>query len=153
MTAPDLKRWLDLWHDEGRPVMMMDTRNAFEVNVGTFNDTLDYRIEKFSNFPDVVARHREELAGKIVVTFCTRCVRCEKAAIHMQNIGYDHVYQLEGGILMYFKEVCVDHYTRDRVVFNRRTALNPKLEATPTLQCYASRAVIGPREQMPLLYV
>jgi UPF0176 protein len=154
VTAPDLKRWLDQGHDdEGRPVLMMDTRNAFEVDVGTFNDTLDYRIDKFSEFPEVVARHRDALAGKTVVTFCTGGIRCEKAAIHMQNIGYDHVYQLEGGILKYFEEVGGAHYTGDCFVFDRRTALNPKLEATPTVQCYACRAVVTPREQLSPLYV
>ena len=58
--APVLKRWLDQGHDdEGRPVVMMDTRNAFEVDVGTFDNTLDYRIDKFSEFPDVVAQQKE----------------------------------------------------------------------------------------------
>src|SRR6478672_561017 len=58
-----LKRWLDQGHDDnGKPVVMLDTRNAFEVDVGTFDNTIDYRIEKFSEFPDVVAQHKEELS-------------------------------------------------------------------------------------------
>jgi UPF0176 protein len=154
VDASRLKRWLDQGHDdEGRPVVMMDTRNAFEVDVGTFDGTIDYRIEKFSEFPEVVARHRDALAGKTVITFCTGGIRCEKAAIHMQNVGYDHVYQLEGGILKYFEEVGSAHYSGDCFVFDRRTALNPKLEATPTVQCYACRAVVTPREQLSPLYV
>ncbi len=154
VNASELKRWLDQGHDdEGRPVVMMDTRNAFEVDVGTFDNTLDYRIAKFSEFPEVVAQQRDELAGKTVVTFCTGGIRCEKAAIHMQNIGYDHVYQLEGGILKYFEDVGGAHYSGDCFVFDRRTALNPKLEATPTVQCYACRAVVTPREQLSPLYV
>jgi UPF0176 protein len=153
VTAPVLKRWLDQGHDDdGRPVMMMDTRNAFEVDVGTFDNTLDYRIDKFSEFPDVVAQQKDALTDKTVVTFCTGGIRCEKAAIHMQNIGYEHVYQLEGGILKYFEEVGGAHYSGDCFVFDRRTALNPKLEATPTVQCYACRAVVTPREQLSPLY-
>jgi len=114
-----LKRWLDAGvDDDGRPVVMMETRNAFEVDVGTFNNTIDYRIDKFSEFPDVVARHRDELAGKTVVTFCTGGIRCEKAAIHMQNVGFEHVYQLDGGILKYFEDVGGDHYTGDCFVFD-----------------------------------
>lgn len=149
----DLKRWLDQGHDDaGKPVVMVDTRNAFEVDVGTFENTIDYRIHKFSEFPEVIARHKPELDGKTVVTFCTGGIRCEKAAIHMQNIGYDSVYQLEGGILKYFEEVGGAHYQGDCFVFDRRTALNPELEATPTVQCFACRAVVTPREQISPLY-
>jgi UPF0176 protein len=149
-----LKRWLDQGHDDaGKPVVMVDTRNAFEVDVGTFNDTVDYRIEKFSEFPEVIAQHKDELAGKTVVTFCTGGIRCEKAAIHMQNVGFDSVYQLDGGILKYFEDVGGDHYTGDCFVFDYRTALNPKLEATQTAQCFACRAVVTPREQLSPYYV
>ncbi len=149
-----LKRWLDQGHDDaGKPVVMVDTRNAFEVDVGSFSGTIDYRIDKFSQFPDVIAQQKEALAGKTVVTFCTGGIRCEKAAIHMQNVGFDSVFQLEGGILKYFEEVGGDHYAGDCFVFDRRTALNPKLEPTPTVQCYACRAVVTPREQISPSYV
>jgi UPF0176 protein len=153
VKAVDLKRWLDQGHDDaGKPVVMVDTRNAFEVDVGTFENTIDYRIHKFSEFPEVIARHKPELDGKTVVTFCTGGIRCEKAAIHMQNIGYDSVYQLEGGILKYFEEVGGAHYQGDCFVFDHRTALNPELEATPTVQCFACRAVVTAREQISPLY-
>ena len=154
VEAKTLKRWLDQGHDDaGRPVIMMDTRNAFEVDVGTFDNTIDYRIEKFSEFPEVIAKHKDELTGKTVVTFCTGGIRCEKAAIHMQNVGFDSVYQLEGGILKYFEEVGGAHYTGDCFVFDYRTALNPKLEATETKQCFACRAVVTPREQLSPDYI
>jgi UPF0176 protein len=123
-----LKRWLDSGVDDaGRPVVMLDTRNAFEVDVGTFDHTVDYRIDKFSDFPEVVARHRADFDGKTVVTFCTGGIRCEKAAIHMQESGFDSVYQLDGGILKYFEEVGGAHYSGDCFVFDHRTALNPDL--------------------------
>ncbi|MEN3363923.1 MAG: hypothetical protein V7606_1197 [Burkholderiales bacterium] len=154
VDAQTLKRWLDQGHDDaGKPVVMLDTRNAFEVDVGTFDNTIDYRIEKFSEFPEVIAQHKDQLAGKTVVTFCTGGIRCEKAAIHMQDIGYESVYQLEGGILKYFEEVGGAHYTGDCFVFDYRTALNPKLEATQTAQCFACRAVVTPREQLSPWYV
>ena len=153
VKAADLKRWLDQGHDDaGKPVVMVDTRNAFEVDVGTFENTVDYRIHKFSEFPEVIARHKPELDGKTVVTFCTGGIRCEKAAIHMQNIGYDSVYQLDGGILKYFEEVGGAHYQGDCFVFDHRTALNPELEATSTVQCFACRAVVTAREQISPLY-
>jgi UPF0176 protein len=154
VDAVTLKRWLDQGRDDaGKPVVMLDTRNAFEVDVGSFDNTIDYRIEKFSEFPEVIAQHKEELAGKTVVTFCTGGIRCEKAAIHMQNIGFDSVYQLEGGILKYFEEVGGAHYSGDCFVFDYRTALNPKLEATQTAQCFACRAVVTPREQLSPYYI
>jgi UPF0176 protein len=154
VEARTLKRWLDQGHDDaGKPVVMLDTRNAFEVDVGTFENTIDYRIEKFSEFPEVIAREKEALAGKTVVTFCTGGIRCEKAAIHMHNIGMDSVYQLEGGILKYFEDVGGAHYNGDCFVFDYRTALNPRLEATETAQCFACRAVVTPREQLSPYYV
>lgn len=154
VDAVTLKRWLDQGHDDaGKPVVMVDTRNDFEVDVGTFDQTVDYRIKKFTEFPEVIAAHKDDFAGKTVVTFCTGGIRCEKAAIHMQNIGYDNVYQLEGGILKYFEEVGGAHYTGDCFVFDYRTALNPKLEPTETVQCFACRAVVTPRQQLAPEYV
>lgn len=154
VDAKTLKRWLDQGHDDaGKPVVMVDTRNAFEVDVGSFANTIDYRISKFSEFPDIIAQHKDELADKTVVTFCTGGIRCEKAAIHMQNVGFDSVYQLEGGILKYLEEVGGAHYTGDCFVFDYRTALNPQLEATETKQCFACRAVVTPEEQRSPCYV
>ncbi len=154
VSAADLKRWLDNGKDDtGRPVVMVDTRNAFEVDVGTFENTIDYRITKFSEFPEVIEKHKDELNDKTIVTFCTGGIRCEKAAIHMKNIGYQSVYQLEGGILRYFEDVGGAHYQGDCFVFDHRTALNPNLEETETRQCFACRAVVTPREQLSPLYV
>jgi UPF0176 protein len=154
VEATTLKRWLDQGHDDqGKPVVMLDTRNAFEVDVGTFDNTIDYRIEKFSEFPAIIEREKESLNDKTIVTFCTGGIRCEKAAIHMKNIGYESVYQLEGGILKYFEEVGGAHYQGDCFVFDHRTALNPQLQETETRQCFACRAVVTPREQLSPLYI
>jgi UPF0176 protein len=154
VEATTLKRWLDQGHDDqGKPVVMLDTRNAFEVDVGTFDNTIDYRIEKFSEFPASVEREKEALNDKTIVTFCTGGIRCEKAAIYMKNIGYNSVYQLEGGILKYFEKVGGAHYTGDCFVFDHRTALNPQLQETETRQCFACRAVVTPREQLSPLYI
>jgi UPF0176 protein len=154
VSAHDLKRWLDQGHDDdGKPVVMVDTRNAFEVDVGTFEQTLDYRISKFSEFPEVIAQNKAQLEDKTVVTFCTGGIRCEKAAIYMRDIGYQRVYQLDGGILKYFEEVGGAHYKGDCFVFDQRTALNPQLEETTTVQCFACRAVVTPLEQESPEYV
>jgi UPF0176 protein len=154
VDAPTLKNWLDRGHDDdGRPVVMLDTRNAFEVDVGTFDNALDYRITKFSEFPEVIENNRADLEGKTVVSFCTGGIRCEKAAIHMKEVGIDNVYQLEGGILKYFEEVGGAHYHGDCFVFDYRTALNPQLEPTATVQCFGCRAVVPPEAQQSPMYV
>ncbi|WCM20811.1 sulfurtransferase [Paraburkholderia bryophila] len=154
VDAPTLKHWLDRGHDDqGRPVVMLDTRNAFEVDVGTFENALDYRISKFSEFPEVIEQNRADLEGKTVVSFCTGGIRCEKAAIHMKEVGIENVYQLEGGILKYFEEVGGAHYRGDCFVFDYRTALNPQLEPTSTVQCFGCRAVVPPEAQQSPLYV
>ncbi|MCC8396262.1 sulfurtransferase [Paraburkholderia sp. MMS20-SJTR3] len=154
VDAATLKGWLDRGHDdEGRPVVMLDTRNAFEVDVGTFDNALDYRISKFSEFPEVIENNRADLEGKTVVSFCTGGIRCEKAAIHMKEVGIDNVYQLEGGILKYFEEVGGAHYHGDCFVFDYRTALNPQLEPSATTQCFGCRAVVTPEQQQSPLYV
>jgi UPF0176 protein len=132
---------------------MLDTRNAFEVDVGTFDRTIDYRIDKFSEFPAVVASHRDALAGKTIVTFCTGGIRCEKAAIHMQEAGFESVYQLDGGILKYFEEVGGAHYHGDCFVFDQRTALNAQLAPSLPLQCPACTAQVSPREQLSAAFV
>ena len=123
-----LARWLDTGcDDEGREVVMLDTRNDFEVDQGSFSNVVDYRLASFGDFPEAIAADRERFAGKTVVSFCTGGIRCEKAAIHMQDIGIDHVYQLEGGILKYFEEVGGAHFQGECFVFDDRIALDPSL--------------------------
>ena len=130
VDAATLARWLDAGvDDEGRPVVMLDTRNGFEVDFGSFDDAIDWRITKFTEFPAAVAAHRAELEDKTVVSFCTGGIRCEKAAIYMREIGLDHVYQLEGGILKYFEETDARHYHGTCFVFDERESLDPMLEA------------------------
>jgi len=154
VDARTLKTWLDRGHDDaGRPVVMLDTRNAFEVDVGTFDNALDYRITKFSEFPEVIEQNRADLEGKTVVSFCTGGIRCEKAAIHMKDVGIDNVYQLEGGILKYFEDVGGAHYNGECFVFDYRTALDPNLQQTATAQCFGCRAVVMPEDQKSPFYV
>jgi UPF0176 protein len=129
LPAATLARWLAQGHDDaGRPVVTLDTRNAFEVDYGTFEGAIDWRIQKFSEFPDAVQAHKAELMGKTIVSFCTGGIRCEKAAIYLQQQGLDGaVYQLEGGILKYFEETGGAHYQGACFVFDQREALDAGL--------------------------
>jgi UPF0176 protein len=88
---------------------------------------VDYNIGVFSEFPAHIAAHRDDFAGKTVVSFCTGGIRCEKAAIHMKALGLERVYQLEGGILKYFEDVGGAHYQGDCFVFDEREAVSADL--------------------------
>lgn len=130
VDARTLKRWLDAGHDDaGRQVVMLDTRNAFEVAYGSFEATRHFGIAKFSDFPQAMAQHRDELADKTVVTFCTGGIRCEKAALYMQQLGMANALQLEGGILQYFEDVGAAHFRGECFVFDEREALAADLSA------------------------
>jgi UPF0176 protein len=133
VDARTLARWLDQGHDDkGQPVVMLDTRNDFEVDFGAFENTIDWRIQKFTQFPQAVQDHLSELKDKTVVSYCTGGIRCEKAAIYMQNLGLTNVLQLEGGILKYFEETDGRHWQGSCFVFDEREALEPSLTATNT---------------------
>jgi UPF0176 protein len=124
-----LRRWLEQGHDdEGREVVTLDTRNAFEVDHGTFDAAIDWRLAKFSEFPDALRAHSHDLQGKTVVSFCTGGIRCEKAAILMREEGLSHVYQLEGGILKYFEQAGGAHFHGRCFVFDEREALDAELK-------------------------
>ncbi|MDQ1077184.1 MULTISPECIES: sulfurtransferase [Microbacterium] len=127
-VSPDtLRRWLDRGtDDEGREVVLVDTRNAFEVDYGTFAGAKDWRIERFTQFPDAASSHRDELAGKTVVSFCTGGIRCEKAALYLRDEGVD-AYQLDGGILGWFAAQGDAHWQGDCFVFDGREALDAGL--------------------------
>lgn len=129
VEARTLQRWLQSGRDDaGNEVVMVDTRNGFEVDAGTFEGALDFRIERFTQFPEAISANRQQLEGKTVVTFCTGGIRCEKAAIYMAEAGIPNVYQLEGGILKYFEEVGSDGWKGNCFVFDERVALNPELK-------------------------
>jgi UPF0176 protein len=122
-----LRRWLDRGHDDdGREVVLLDTRNAFEVDYGAFDGAVDWRIERFTQFPDAAAGAAADLAGKTVVSYRTGGIRCEKAVIHLRELGVD-AYQLDGGILGYFEQVGGAHWTGECFVFDERESLSPGL--------------------------
>ena len=126
-----LRRWLEQGHDdEGREVVTLDTRNDYEVDEGAFAGTIDWRLSKFTEFPPALRQHKDEFAGKTVVSYCTGGIRCEKAAILMQDEGIENVYQLEGGILKYFEETDGKYYDGGCFVFDGRDSLGTDLSRT-----------------------
>ncbi|MFG6277720.1 sulfurtransferase [Microbacterium sp. 5K110] len=134
VSPATLRRWLDRGvDDEGREVVLVDTRNAFEVDYGTFAGAKDWRIERFTQFPDAATAHRDELAGKTVVSFCTGGIRCEKAALYLRDEGLD-AYQLDGGILGWFAAEGDAHWDGDCFVFDEREALDATLSVRASLE-------------------
>ena len=129
VVAPSaLARWLTQGHDdEGRRLVLLDTRNREEVGHGSFAGALTLPIDNFTDLPDALAPHREALADATVVSFCTGGIRCEKAALWMRATGMDNVLQLDGGILGYFEQVGGTHYDGRCFVFDDRVALDPAL--------------------------
>ncbi|WP_313171906.1 sulfurtransferase [Stenotrophomonas sp.] len=124
-----VQRWLRQGHDDdGKRVVMLDTRNWQEFAHGTFAGALTLPIAKFTDLPAALEPHRESLADATVVSFCTGGIRCEKAALWMQNDGMHNVLQLEGGILGYFEEVGGEGYDGRCFVFDERVALDAQLQ-------------------------
>jgi len=127
-----VKRWLDAGKDDsGREVVILDTRNDFEIGHGGFHNAINWHIHKFSEFPQAVRDHRAELANRTVITYCTGGIRCEKAALFMRDLGLENVYQIDGGILKYFEEVGTAHYEGECFVFDEREALGVDLSPRP----------------------
>jgi UPF0176 protein len=123
-----LAQWLTRGHDDqGKRVVLLDTRNRQEVEYGTFAGALTLPIDKFTDLPAALEPHREAIADATVVSFCTGGIRCEKAALWMREAGLDNVLQLEGGILGYFEEVGGHGYEGRCFVFDERVALDPQL--------------------------
>ena len=131
VDAPTLARWLDAGvDDDGRPVRLLDTRNAFEVDHGAFDNAVDWRLNRFTEFPQQLRAHADDLRDVTVVSYCTGGIRCEKAALLMREQGLDHVYQLDGGILKYFETVGRRHYHGGCFVFDEREVLDDDLRPT-----------------------
>ena len=139
--------------DAGEELVILDTRNEYECKIGTFANAIELDIRSFRDFPRAVSELGDELKDKQVVMFCTGGIRCEKASVVMMDAGFSNVKQLKGGILGYFEEVGGDHWKGDCFVFDRRVAVNPQLEETDVVQCYACREPLLLEEQESTDYV
>ncbi len=149
ITPTEFKQWMD----EGREVAIIDTRNDYEIRLGTFDNALDLNIKSFRAFPKAIKSLPESMKDTPVVMFCTGGIRCEKASVVMMDAGFTNVKQLRGGILGYFEEVGGDHWDGDCFVFDHRVALSSELEQTEVVQCFACRQPVTVEEQQSAEYV
>ena len=149
LSAATLKQWLD----EGRPVTLLDTRNDYEVKLGTFEGAMDLDIGHFRHFPEAVRKLPEEMKNDPIVMFCTGGIRCEKAGPYMEKAGFRNIFQLEGGILKYFEECGGSHYRGECFVFDQRVGVDPALRETDSTQCYVCQSPLTAQEQKDDRYV
>jgi UPF0176 protein len=149
LPARTLKQWLD----EGRPLTLLDTRNDYEVRLGTFRGAVPAGIENFRDFPAAVDRLPATLKEQPVVMFCTGGIRCEKAGPYMEKMGFKQVLQLDGGILKYFEECGGAHYEGECFVFDKRVGVDPALRETNTVMCFACQMPLTEEEQRHPRYV
>jgi len=120
ISPEEFKQWLD----EKRDITILDTRNDYEVQFGTFTHAIHLHLAGFGELPNAV---KELERTKPIVMFCTGGIRCEKAALHMLNNGFTNIYQLDGGILGYFRKVGGAHYTGECFVFDERISVDSNL--------------------------
>ena len=133
--------------DKGTPVHVLDTRNDYELRVGTFEQAIDLDIRTFRAFPEAISKLPESMKDEEIVMFCTGGIRCEKASAIMIDAGFNNVKQLKGGILGYFEAVGGAHWNGDCFVFDQRVAVNSKLEETEVVVCFACREPLSSDEQ------
>ena len=124
------QEWNELISDP--EVVLIDTRNHFEVKMGQFQGAIDPMTTIFSEFPAFVKEHLDPAKHKKVAMYCTGGIRCEKASSYMKAQGFENVYHLKGGILKYLEEIAVDQskWEGSCFVFDRRVALTHGLEET-----------------------
>ena len=144
----EFKKWLD----EGREVMILDTRNDYELRVGTFENAIDLDIKSFREFPEATKKLKQDKTTPVVM-FCTGGIRCEKASVVMENQGWENVYQIKGGILGYFKECGGAHWNGDCFVFDKRVSVNSELEESDHVLCFECRNPLSVEEQKSEDYV
>lgn len=147
-TSPKISpRQLKEWIDDGTPITLLDTRNDYEIRMGTFEGALPARVAHFRDFPAAVEKLPAALKDQTVVMFCTGGIRCEKAGPFMQRAGFKNVLQLDGGILKYFEECGGAHFKGDCFVFDRRVCVDSNLQETGAAVCFACQMPLTEQEQ------
>ena len=138
--------WNSLINDP--EVILIDTRNNYEVDIGTFNNAINPKTTSFREFPQYVKKNLKSKKNKKIAMFCTGGIRCEKASSYMLENGFKEVYHLQGGILKYLEEVPKEKslWQGECFVFDQRVAVTNELKEGQYSQCYACRHPLSPEE-------
>ena len=151
ISSTMLKTWMD---EKKENVILLDTRNDYEVRLGTFTNARTMPLKSFRQFTTVALTEllpelQQQKQSQKIVMFCTGGVRCEKAALWMTEKSPEHeIYQLEGGILQYFEDVGQAHYEGHCYVFDQRVALQPDLTPVQNMSmCFECRSPLTDAEK------
>jgi UPF0176 protein len=146
-TYVEPKDWNALIDDP--EVVLVDTRNEYEYELGTFDGAINPHTDSFREFPDYVKNELDPQKHKKVAMFCTGGIRCEKSTAYLKEQGFDEVYHLKGGILKYLEEVPEEttKWQGECFVFDNRVAVNHKLEKGSYELCFACRMPIDAQDK------
>lgn len=135
-------------------VLLIDTRNDYEVSIGTFEGAIDPKTKTFREFPDYVKEHFDPARHRKVAMFCTGGIRCEKASSYMLQQGFDEVFHLKGGILKYFEEVPAEQskWNGECFVFDNRVTVRHDLAPGSFDQCHACRHPVSAEDMASPLF-
>lgn len=135
-------------------VLLVDTRNNYEVEIGTFKNAINPKTDSFREFPDYVQQHLDPKRHTKVAMFCTGGIRCEKSTAYLKQQGFEQVYHLEGGILQYLADVpeAESLWQGECFVFDGRVAVNHQLQKGQYEQCHACRMPLSPADQQRAEY-
>jgi len=152
-TYVDSSQWNELISDPD--TLLIDTRNEYEINIGTFKNAVNPKTETFREFPDYVKQNLNPDKHKKIAMFCTGGIRCEKASAYMKEQGFDEVFHLKGGVLKYLETVDQNESLWDGecFVFDDRVAVNHDLEKGSYDQCHACRHPITDEDKLSLKYI
>lgn len=155
MTAPHVPAsdWNALISDP--QTVIVDTRNDYEVRLGTFANAINPGTTSFREFPAWLEANRDRLEGKRIAMFCTGGIRCEKATAHMRMAGFEDVHQLDGGILRYLEEVAPNEslWQGECFVFDERVAVGHGVAEGEAVLCRACRNPLTADDLASDLYI
>ncbi len=139
--------WNELVEDDG--TLLVDTRNDYEAEIGTFKNALNPKTQKFRDFPEFIKERLDPKKHSRVALFCTGGIRCEKASSYMLREGFTDVYQLKGGILKYLEEVPRGQSTWEGecFVFDNRASVDHDLQNGVYELCHNCRYPVSPRDK------
>lgn len=145
-VAVDARQWNALLDDP--EVTVIDTRNTYEIDIGTFPGARNPGTRSFRELPDYVARHLDPAVHHRIAMFCTGGIRCEKASAWLLDQGFDTVYQLDGGILSYLETVPdgENRWQGECFVFDQRVSVDTDLDEGSFEQCFACRRPLSPED-------
>lgn len=148
----DAKEWNDLITEPD--VLVLDTRNQYEYEIGTFKNAVSPNTETFREFPEFVENNLDHERHRKIAMFCTGGIRCEKATSYLLSKGFENVFHLQGGILKYLEDVSQQEnlWEGDCFVFDNRVAVDKNLKKGGYEMCFACRMPVSPNDKLSEFY-